>query len=245
MIDPVHWHDDPPVPGLVMGPMLVAISLSLFTPLARRHFEAMIVIALGRHQHRVATLYGMLDHGYQAAALGFALTLFGTTVFPVRSRYLLIASFAGDVVVGWGRRLGRNRAAGVAAGQPDRRPVRVLPRHDSRPILRERSARAAFLAQKELAQSRARIDDLLHSMLPRDIVARIQAGETAIADSHRRGQHHVRRPDRLHRPVAEGQPAQLVGDAATACSRPFDLEAERLRHRTDQDDRRRYMASAA
>jgi len=40
------------------------------TPLARRHFEAMIVIGSVVTNIGVATLYGMLDHGYQAAALG-------------------------------------------------------------------------------------------------------------------------------------------------------------------------------
>jgi class 3 adenylate cyclase len=50
--------------------------------------------------------------------------------------------------------------------------------------IRERGARAAFRTQKELAASRERVDELLHSMLPREIVKRIQAGETAIADSY-------------------------------------------------------------
>ena len=55
--------------------------------------------------------------------------------------------------------------------------------------MREREARAAFRGTKELAASRERVNQLLHSMLPRDVVQRIQAGETAIADLHSEGLH--------------------------------------------------------
>src|SRR5687768_13398463 len=44
IIDPLHWQTTHMLRGLVISPMLVLAALALFTPFARRHFEALIVI---------------------------------------------------------------------------------------------------------------------------------------------------------------------------------------------------------
>jgi adenylate cyclase len=49
--------------------------------------------------------------------------------------------------------------------------------------LRERAARRQFLTEEALNVARARVNDLLHAMLPSYVVQRIQSGETGIADS--------------------------------------------------------------
>jgi adenylate cyclase len=49
---------------------------------------------------------------------------------------------------------------------------------------RELASRREFRTDLALADARGRVDDLLHSMMPREIVGRIQAGETTIADIH-------------------------------------------------------------
>jgi class 3 adenylate cyclase len=49
---------------------------------------------------------------------------------------------------------------------------------------RELAARREFLTDLALARAHARVDDLLHSMMPHEIVQRIQAGESTIADLH-------------------------------------------------------------
>ncbi|HEX8416211.1 MAG TPA: adenylate/guanylate cyclase domain-containing protein [Methylobacterium sp.] len=51
-------------------------------------------------------------------------------------------------------------------------------------VMRERAARLQFRTERQLRTSRQRVEDLLHSMLPEEIVRRIQAGETVIADAH-------------------------------------------------------------
>jgi class 3 adenylate cyclase len=225
MIDPVHWQTTHMLRGLAIAPMLAVISLSLFTPFARRHFEALVVVASVATEIGVAAVYVVLDHGYEYAALGFSLTLFGTTVFPVRSRYLLIASFLALIIVATGQTLAANAQPGWLLVNL----IAVLCAFFLGTIsayFRERSARAAFLAQKELEQSRARIDDLLHSMLPRDIVARIQAGETTIADSH--NEVSIVFADligftALSRKVSPTQLVEMLNGLFSA----FDLEAER------------------
>src|SRR5690606_39575444 len=50
---------------------------------------------------------------------------------------------------------------------------------------RESENRREFRLLNEVTAAKARIEDLLHSMLPGEIVDRIQRGEFAIADAHR------------------------------------------------------------
>jgi adenylate cyclase len=51
-------------------------------------------------------------------------------------------------------------------------------------VFRERNARVQYRTMHDLADSRAQIEELLHSMLPSSIVRRMQNGETQIADLH-------------------------------------------------------------
>ena len=49
---------------------------------------------------------------------------------------------------------------------------------------RELEGREKFLTERSLEEARSRIDDLLHSILPSNIVSRVQQGESPIADSY-------------------------------------------------------------
>ncbi len=49
---------------------------------------------------------------------------------------------------------------------------------------REQVARREWRLMREVEVARARIQDLLHTMLPADVARRIQAGATAVADDH-------------------------------------------------------------
>jgi class 3 adenylate cyclase len=226
IIDPVHWHTTHMLRGLLVSPLLAGAGVALFTPFARRHFEAVIVLASLSCSLGVASIYALLDHGYQYAALGFSLTLFGTTaMFPVRSRYLFIVSVLNVVIVV----VGQTWAGNAGPGWLVVNLIAVLSAFCMGTLsafMRERSARAGFLANKELAKSRQRVDDLLHSMLPKDIVARIQAGETTIADSH--SEVSVIFADLvgftvLSREISPARLVEMLNDLFSA----FDLEAER------------------
>jgi adenylate cyclase len=184
IIDPVHWETTHMIRGLVVTPLMVLCAISLSTEAGKRHFEAVILLAMLICVTGLAFIYAVLDHGYEYAALGFALAMLGTTaMFPIRSRFLIIASVITFIIVVTGQLLADN-------ARPGWMMVNIMAVLSAicfgtfSAYIRERGARFAFRTQKELAVSRARVDELLHSMLPHDIVARIQKGETAIADSH-------------------------------------------------------------
>jgi class 3 adenylate cyclase len=93
-------------------------------------------------------------------------------------------------------------------------------------VTRELAARRQFLTSRELARSRARVEELLHSILPREMVARIQAGETAIADAY--GEVSIVFADlvgftQLARQMTPGQLVAVLNRLFSA----FDREAER------------------
>jgi adenylate cyclase len=227
IIDPVHWETTHLLRGLVIAPLMVLCGLSLFTNSGKRYFEAVILTAMVICQIGLAVVYSLLDHGYEYSALGFALAMLGTTtMFPIRSRFLIIASVLTLIIAVTGHIIADNARPGwmivnlMAASC-------AISLGTLSAYIRERGARFAYRTQKDLAASRERVDDLLHSMLPHEIVTRIQAGETAIADSH--GEVSIIFADlagftELSRKIS---PAHLVKILNSLFS-TFDLEAERL-----------------
>ena len=184
ILDPAHADTTHLLRGLVISPLMALCALVLFSRFGKRHFEAVILTSLLICEVGLAVVYGLLAHGYEHAALGFALSLLGATaMFPIRSRFLLVASVLTLPIVVAGQLWAGNAGPGWLLVNLMAVFCAIILGSLSA-YTRERSARAAFRAQKELASSRERVDDLLHSMLPHDIVTRIQAGETAIADSH-------------------------------------------------------------
>ena len=184
LIDPVHFETAQMIRGLIIAPLMIAASLLLFTDIGKRHFETVILSMLVNVMVGLVAVYSVLDNGFQYASLGFTMAMLGTTaMFPIRSRHLIIASMLSLVTVVGGHLWADNAPPGwllintmAALGSIAFGTLSAY--------IRERGARFAFRTQKELLQSRAQVDDLLHSMLPREIVARLQAGETLIADSH-------------------------------------------------------------
>ena len=226
ILDPAHAVTTHLLRGLVISPLMALCSVILFSRFGKRHFEAVIMTALMICLVGLAIVYGLLDHGYEHAALGFALTLMGTTaMFPIRSRFLIVASLLTFPIVIAGQLWAGNAAPGWMLVNMMAVACAVVLGTLSA-YTRERAARAAFRTQKQLAASRERVDDLLHSMLPHDIVTRIQAGETAIADSH--GEVSIIFADlkgftELSRKIS---PSHLVKVLNSLFS-TFDLEAER------------------
>lgn len=227
LIDPVHSGTTQMIRGLIVAPLIISAAALLFTPFGKRYFEALVISMMLIVQAGLAWIYGVLDHGYQYASLASTMAMLGTTaMFPIRSRYLIIASVLSVVIVVTGHIVANNAPPGWLI-------VSLLAIIGSISMgtlsayIRERGARFAFRTLKELNTSRARVDDLLHSMLPREIVTRIQAGETAIADSH--GEVSIIFADlvgftELSRRISAAQLVKVLNNLFSK----FDLEAERL-----------------
>lgn len=227
ILDPVHWEMTHIIRGLVISPLMVVCALLLSTSFGKRHFEAVVMTAMLICVAGLAVIYAILDHGYEYAALGFTLALLATTaMFPIRSRFLIVASALTLIIVIAGHLWANNARPGWLIVN-SMAILSAISFGTLSAFIRERGARFAYRTEKELTAARTRVDDLLHSMLPREIVARIQAGETAIADSH--GEVSIVFADlvgftELSRKIS---PAHLVKVLNSLFS-TFDLQADRL-----------------
>ncbi len=183
IIDPVNSATTHMIRGLIVAPAMCGCAGLLFTNWGKRHVEGLILAACGMGQLALAIIYIILENGYNYAAVGFVLMFMGTTAaFPIRARYLAAASvfallatvvghlYADDSQPGW---MVINVLAILCA----------ISFGTISAYFREKAAREQFETEKVVDGSRARVDQLLHSILPKDVVQRIQAGEHQIADS--------------------------------------------------------------
>jgi len=183
LIDPVNGQVSHMIRGLFVMPFMFVCAGLLFTNWGRKYVEAVVLSALAAGHLGIIAIYSVLDRGYEYAALAFVLLFMGVTAaVPIRSRYLAIASLlvfasgiAGHIAAdnardGWLIVNILALACAISLGSVSA-------------YVRERAARTQYLTEKALAASHARIDDLLYSILPKDVVQRIQDGDNAIAES--------------------------------------------------------------
>jgi adenylate cyclase len=165
--------------------IMIGACALLFTAWGKRHVEAIVLIGCIAGQAALTIVYGLLDKGYDYAAVAFLLMYVGTaSAFPFRAQVLAIASTF-VMVSGIAGHLYFDNA------QPGWLPVNILLLScgvsfgSLSAYFRERGSRIQFRTDKALAASKARVEELLHSILPRDVVQRMQDGESEIADSLR------------------------------------------------------------
>ena len=168
----------------VLAPLSIACAIVLGYPWAKRRFEPLLVGMGAASTLCISVTCAILNSGYDFVAAGLLLVLlFIAALFQLRTPAYLV--FAGLTVASYAGAL--PWAHGYRAGMPAMNMLMVgtgLFMGTLAVISRELGARAEFRQQAEIARSHARIEELLHSMLPAAIVRRIQAGETLIADQH-------------------------------------------------------------
>ncbi len=165
-----------------VGPILLACSASLFFKPFIDRVEAVAVTAGIVLFTAQSWIYIILDNGFDYAVMGFVLTFLAmATTFIIRVRYLMLLAPAALLIAVGGHIYADN-------AQPGWLIINILGISGAIMIgmvsstIRERAARMQFISERALAQSTARADELLHSILPGDIVERIQSGETDISD---------------------------------------------------------------
>jgi adenylate cyclase len=166
------------------APLMTLCAASLFLPKLHRYTEEVILLAYAVIQCAQAWIYTILASGFDYAVMGFCLIFLAlSAAVNMRSRNLAIGAgiaiitmigghlYADNARPGWLMvnimALGSATIFGLIAG-----------------YFREVTARGQYLTQRELERSRARAGELLNSILPSDMVRRMQAGETAIADTY-------------------------------------------------------------
>jgi class 3 adenylate cyclase len=182
-VDHVHWRDVFALREFVLSPLIFAACAALFVG-RRPQLELIVSTALILVLVGFEAISARLDQGFRYGAAGILLIYFGgAAMFPLRLPFLIIPSLiafagflgleaadprtSGDMMVANAMVLFAGVVIGVLAS-----------------VGRELAARREFLTDLALEAAHARVDDLLHSMMPHEIVERIQAGESTIADVH-------------------------------------------------------------
>lgn len=183
IMDPVGGETAHMIRGLIIAPIFALAALLLATRFGQRNQELLITFIYMVAQFGLTCVYGVIAHGYDYAAMGFVILLMATNAaFALRTPYIIFISLFAMVTTIIGHLLADN-------ARPQWIIINILAMLTSIVFssisahLRERAARQQFVTEDALNASRARVNDLLHSMLPSYVVQRIQSGETGIADS--------------------------------------------------------------
>ena len=168
----------------IMAPTCWIGTLVLGWRWARDRYDTILLVIAATNTIGNALICALLAGGYDVVSSAMMLViLFLISLFRMRTpSYLLFAlltlvgylgslAIALDYAPGMGVMNGLQIATALLMGA-----ISV--------IARERSARTEFLAEREILRSHDRIEELLHSMLPAEIVRRMGDGETLIADVH-------------------------------------------------------------
>ena len=183
IMDPLGGEIAHMIRGFAVAPVFALAALLLSTNIGKRYQETLIVMIYMVAQLGLTMVYGVIAHGYDYAAMGFVILLMATNAaFALRTVYIMFISIFALATTIIGHLIADN-------ARPDWIIINILAMltsitfSSSATHLRERAARRQFLTEEALSQARARVNDLLHSMLPSYVVQRIQSGETGIADS--------------------------------------------------------------
>jgi class 3 adenylate cyclase len=181
MIDPARADTTHAIRGATFL-FIALIALALGLPAVRRWTEAVIVMALAATSGTMVLIMRVLDADMAFPGAGFILMiLVATTLFPLRMGYFLAAMLgilaAAAAGLSLAPRDGGQLVTGVSVVAAAGMGLVAVAR-------RELVARREWLLTREVAVAHGRIQDLLHTMLPHDVVERIQKGETAIADAY-------------------------------------------------------------
>lgn len=170
---------------LVIVPLMLAAAWAVTRPWVERIYEPGATAVACLVAVLLAISYARVEAGVARAGLGIVLLTL-STIFIIRLRFRYFAVFS---LVAWTAFL----AVAATAGRSD--PGLAAPAAISVTAAlflglygawtRESESRREFRLFNEVADGKQRIEDLLHSMLPGEIVDRIQRGESPIADAHR------------------------------------------------------------
>ena len=183
-VDPAHWKDVFVLREFVLSPIIFAAAVALAVPRLRPKLETIVCGVVTLCLTGFAYICFRLDNGFRYGGAGMILIYFGgASLFPLRLGYMVAPSLAT-----FGLFLGLEAVDGrtgadmlIVNGMVTGAAVIIVGLSTAG---RELAARREFRTDLALADARVRVDDLLHSMMPREIVGRIQAGETTIADIH-------------------------------------------------------------
>jgi adenylate cyclase len=184
MIDPVGAETTFWIRVLWLAPVCYLCSIALSFRVMHPYIEPIVLAGAISTVTGIAALCAVLAGGYNViAGAGIILIiLFVYSLLPMRTPYYL--AFCAATLVAYF--IGQSFAS-YRPGMPYINLLMIVTTlfvGGVTIVWREWNARAEFRARQEIDRSHQRVEELLHSMLPADIVRRIQSGETRIADLH-------------------------------------------------------------
>jgi class 3 adenylate cyclase len=183
VMDPATGYENHMLRGTIAAPIMIACAISLFFRKMHRHYESIATIYYLIPYTISCYIYSNIKEGFEHAGLGFILLLMGTNLtFTVRLKYTLFISIFGFISMIAAHIYADNAASGWLKININYMLTAIIFSSISA-HLRERAARKRFMTERAIVKSQQRNDELLYSMLPRNIAERMQAGETNIADS--------------------------------------------------------------
>jgi adenylate cyclase len=183
-VDHDHWKNVFPLREFILSPVIFAAAAVLFVPRVQPRLETVVSLTWAITLAGFEVICANLDQGFRYGAAGMLLIYFGgASMFPLRLVFLAVPSLVTIAGFLGLEALVRNTTSDMMIVNA-MCVVTAVTLGALATAGRELAARREFLTNLALDAAHARVDDLLHSMMPREIVARIQAGESTIADIH-------------------------------------------------------------
>lgn len=183
IIDPVNYELTQAIRGLVFVPFGFACVGILQSERLRSFNESIVIAPLILANICLTIIYCILADGMNYGSVGIVLTSFFTfTLLRVRFSYCVLYSVVTLLVFNMGQ-IYANTKLGMV-GINNLSIVSALSMGLFAVFHRERDLRRKFEVEGELREARLKVEELLYSMLPADIVRRISLGEKVIADSY-------------------------------------------------------------
>jgi class 3 adenylate cyclase len=183
VMDPSTGYENHILRGTVAVPVMAGCAIILFIKRMQIYYEAIAAIYYLVPCFVSCYIYYNIKNGFEYAVLGFVLLLMGANLtFTLRLKYTVIISIFGFASMIVTHIYADNAHPGWLRININYMLTAIIFSSISA-HLREKNARKRFLTERAIVESQARNDELLYSMLPRQIAQRMQAGETSIADS--------------------------------------------------------------
>jgi len=181
IIDPVHFETTHAIRA-VLALVCLAMAVVMFWKKSEPYLEAIQTGVITVASLGLTAIYAILDRGFEYGGVGIVIViLFNLAMLRNRFAYVLVFS-----LVSWIAFIGLQIAVGPAGFLIVNNLV-----VGSAAFIglfsvwnQERDNRRQFVLKRELRESREQIEELIFSMLPSQIVGRMRAGETSIADSY-------------------------------------------------------------
>ncbi len=183
IIDPVGWPFGHAVRAFFLAPAAVLAAVLMSLKRFRPYEEAISALTMLAAYFGLTVIYVHLADGFRHGAVGIVLVMmFEALLLRMRFVYFAASALAGSAIFIGGQLIFYDKSEMLLVNGLVVASSLVFGLFAT--STRELENRRLFDLMHQIEVAKGRVEDLVYSMLPRDIVSRIQSGEATIADSH-------------------------------------------------------------